>query len=118
MMRTGSFASCVTQNGVHDAIGNAWEWTSDDVIDGSWNGRKLPESGYVAQVDQAGVAVRSDQAPQEGFYEDYFWSKEEGAFGMMRGGFYGSRSDAGIYALHAETLPTTEGAAISFRCVQ
>jgi formylglycine-generating enzyme required for sulfatase activity len=103
---------------MYDLIGNAWEWTSEDVIDGMWNGRTLPQSGYVRQVDQSGVAVVSDAVPQEGFYGDYFWSKPTGAFGMMRGGFYGSQSDAGVYTLHAETLPTTAGAAISFRCVQ
>ena len=103
---------------MHDTIGNVWEWTSDDVFDGSYNGRKLPESGYVTQVDAGGVAVVSSTSPDQAFYNDYIWSNPIGVYGIMRGGFYGSNADAGIYTIHAYTLPTTPGAAIGFRCVQ
>jgi hypothetical protein len=51
------------------------------------------------------------------FYSDYFWSTSEGAFGILRGGFFGSRSDAGVYAAHARTVPTSVGTAIGFRCI-
>ena len=99
-------------------IGNVWEWVSEDVIDGVYNGRAVPQSGYVDQIDSTGVAVKSAETENQLFNSDYFWSKETGAFGMMRGGFYSSKSDAGIYALHAYTLPTSGGSAIGFRCVQ
>lgn len=116
--KTGTRAECRTESDVRDLIGNAWEWTSDDAIDGSFNGRALPESGYVTQVDQSGVAIASAPEAGELFSEDYAWTAETGAFGMLRGGFYGSRNDAGVFALHAGTLPTAPSAGIGFRCVQ
>ena len=36
----------------------------------------------------------------------------------MRGGYYSSRNDAGVYTTHAGTVPTMAGAAIGFRCIQ
>lgn len=115
---TGNKEDCVSASGVFDAIGNVWEWTSDDVINGQYNGRALPEAGYVNQVDAQGVATLTSAQPSTLFYDDYLWSSKEGAFGILRGGFYGSKSDAGVYAVHAETLPTSVGTAIGFRCVK
>lgn len=120
---SGSFretkdSECVSSAHAYDMVGNLWEWVRDDVIDGMYNGRAVPQSGYVAQIDSEGVAIASDAKESELFNSDYFWSNMTGAYGMMRGGFYGSKSDAGVYTAHAYTLPTTAGAAIGFRCVQ
>lgn len=115
---TGSNESCVSAVGAYDTIGNVWEWVSDDVIEGMHDGRALPSSGYVAQVDAKGVAVLTSSEPSELFYKDYFWALPTGAFGMIRGGFYGSEDDAGVYSIHADTLPTTAGTAMGFRCVK
>lgn len=117
VVATGKNEACVSAVGVFDAIGNVWEWTSDDVIEGTYNGRALPASGFVTQVDNGGVAVLTGSEPSELFFKDYFWSVSQGAFGMLRGGYYGSRDDAGVYAIHADTPPTTSGTAIGFRCV-
>lgn len=114
---TGSLSECKSALGAYDAIGNVWEWSTDDVIDGMYKERQLPESGYVQQVDSGGMAVMTADQPSELFYGDYFWSETSGAYGVMRGGFYGSEEDAGVYAVHARIEPTTAGAAVGFRCV-
>lgn len=115
---TGFDDACKSAVGIYDAIGNVWEWASDDIIEGMHEGRMLPETGYVKQVDAHGMAVITDGNASELFSQDYFWTAQEGAFGMIRGGFYGSKSDAGVYAVHADTPPTSAGTAIGFRCVQ
>ena len=115
---TGSNQSCVSAAGAEDMIGNVWEWVKDDVIEGSYNGRSLPEEGYVSQVDSGGVPTMSETRANNLFNDDYVWSAKTGAYGVMRGGFYGSESDAGIYSFHAKTVPTMTGTAIGFRCVK
>jgi len=114
---SGENELCKSAVGVKDTIGNVWEWTSDDVIEGKYQGREVPESGYVAQVDSGGFPTMTNNTASGLFFEDYFWSEREGAYGVLRGGFYGSKSDAGMYSTHAQTLPTVSGTAIGFRCV-
>jgi len=116
--KTGAQENCISSSGIYDGVGNVWEWVSDDIFDGQYNGRKLPASGYVSQVDSGGVATVVDVNPQESHKEDYFWSEAEGVYAMMRGGFYGSKDDAGVFTAHAATLPDFSGAAIGFRCVK
>lgn len=115
---SGAYESCVTSQGTFDLVGNVWEWVSDDVINGMHNMRALPQSGYVAQVDAQGVAVAVSDTPQDLFEKDYFWSRNEGVFGMIRGGYYDSGTDAGVYTIHADTAPTSASLGIGFRCVQ
>lgn len=116
--KAGEATDCTSAFGVHDTVGNLWEWVSDDVIDGTYNNRLLPGSGYVSQVDSGGVAtaVASNRASQ--YDGDYLWNNPTGSFGMLRGGFYGGKADAGVYAVQAETLPNFSGEAVGFRCVR
>lgn len=115
--KTGEKTDCVTPHGAYDLVGNVWEWVSDDVQNGIYKSTEVPDSGYVAQVNAEGMPVLSDENPQILFGKDYFWSKKEGSFGIIRGGYYDSGTDAGAYSVHADTLPTTASVGIGFRCV-
>lgn len=115
---TGVRPECTSASGAEDMIGNVWEWVGDDVIEGVFNGRTLPPEGYVTQVDSQGAAVSTSDKSESLFNEDYFWSDETGAYGVIRGGFYGSETDAGVYAFHAKTVPTFAATGIGFRCVR
>lgn len=115
---TGSRDTCVAPYGGYDLVGNVWEWVSDDVIDGTYNNRALPENGYVEQVDNAGIATRTNVNEQELYGKDYFWTPSTGAFGVVRGGYYDSGSDAGIYSVHADTPTNAASIGIGFRCIK
>ena len=115
----GKNMNCTSPGGVIDAVGNVWEWVSDDIIDGVYNEHTIPQSGYVIQVDNGGVATETNivQANIQ-FGNDYFWSEQSGAYGMIRGGFYGSQGEGGVYAVQGTIKPTFSGAAIGFRCIK
>ncbi len=109
---------CPSGIGVFDAIGNVWEWVDETVTSGTYENRPLPAEGYVHSVDASGIAITSDQNPDELYGADYFWSKPDGVFGMIRGGFYGSGHDAGLYTINA-SVPTSFGSqGVGFRCVE
>lgn len=114
---TGSHAACVSARGAYDMVGNVWEWVDGEVVAGVYASRAVPGEGYVAEVDTAGIPVLTDSSPSTLYNDDYFWSDAVGTYALMRGGFYGSRSDGGLYAVHAKTAPSFASAATGFRCV-
>jgi Sulfatase-modifying factor enzyme 1 len=115
-----TYNECVSAAGVRNGVGNVWEWVADDVIDGVYLERKLPETGYVEQVDNGGMATLTalDKSNEVGNPTGYFWSNATGTYAIIRGGYYGSRSDAGVFTTHTYTAPNFSGAGIGFRCVQ
>lgn len=116
--KSGSHTACQSALGVYDTVGNVWEWVSEDVLDGQYAGRQLPNAGYVAAVAVDGMPTETSASPtMEEFGADFFWSEATGAFGLLRGGFYGSGDDAGVYATQAKIKPTLSTQAIGFRCV-
>jgi formylglycine-generating enzyme required for sulfatase activity len=110
--------ACLSAVGAYDVIGNVWEWVDAQVTDNSYEGRTLPQSGHVAAVDADGIALTTSPEPDFLYGDDYFWSKTEGVFGMIRGGFYGSGSDAGLYALNASIPTNFTAQGVGFRCVK
>lgn len=117
LQSTGSNEDCTSHRDVFDMVGNAWEWIDVTVQDGNYNNRTLPTEGYVTAVDVNGIATETELRPDPVYDGSYFWHTNEGEFVMMRGGFFGSGEDAGVYATHAEVEPSFSAGAIGFRCI-
>ena len=115
---TGAYQECISAAGAYDMVGNAWEWVDAVIVDGVYQGRRLPDAGFVASVDEAGVPLLTLEQPQDTFNEDRFWFSTVGAQGMLRGGYFGGGADAGMYAIYAASPPTFSGGAAGFRCAK
>lgn len=115
--RTGA-ASCVTPSGVSDMVGNVWEWVDQEVVNGYSNNRLLPETGYVALVDTDGLIIETANEGDDAFGNDYAWIEHEGVQGMLRGGFYGSGEDAGVFTQNMSVPLDFKSGGVGFRCVR
>lgn len=110
-------SGCVNSQGTSDLVGNVWEWVDETVTDGRYGDRKLPDSGYVSLADSDGVVLETSEEPNETFGSDYAWTNTEGVYGVIRGGFYDSDSDAGIYAQNLSVPFDLRVPGVGFRCV-
>ena len=111
-------SQCMTQSGIYDMIGNVWEWVDAEIVDGEYNGRKLPESGFVQLVDTQGVVLNTGSVADNEFGQDYAMTNSSGIYGMIRGGYYGSGEDAGIFAQNLSVPLNLKTDGIGFRCVK
>jgi len=114
---TGSMTACVSGAGAYDTVGNVWEFVDEKISNGVYDERLVPSEGFVSLADSNGVALETDMVANSIYNDDYFWSKQEGDYIMMRGGFYGSKERGGIYSIYAEAEPLFASAAVGFRCV-
>jgi formylglycine-generating enzyme required for sulfatase activity len=112
------YTDCVSGVGAYDTVGGVWEWVADVADDGRIGDTELPAEGYITQVTSGGVPRTSTTSPTEVLQGDYVWSKTPGMFAVMRGGFYGSRSDGGVFTLHAATPLDFAAPTVGFRCAQ
>ena len=115
--RTTTESACISQVGAYDMVGNVWEWVDEQVESGNYDSRALPDEGYVTSVDAHGIPLASQTDTPDPLYgEDYMWISREGVRGMVRGGYYGSGTDGGLYTLNASVDLGFGSAGIGFRC--
>lgn len=115
---TGTAELCVSAAGAFDMIGNVWEWTFETVEQGVYKNTRLPQSGFVHGVSSEGLPTETQEEPSQLYYLDRFWLDATKTTGIFRGGYWGSFSDAGRYALHSEIPPSFSGNAVGFRCAK
>lgn len=114
----GVFPQCHSGVGTRDMVGNVWEWIQGDINSGQFEGNKLPQSGYVTLVNSAGIAIETMPVGTTTYGFDYSWGAATGTMAMMRGGFYGGKSDTGLYSTHTGIRSDFASAAVGFRCMQ
>jgi hypothetical protein len=114
--QTGA-AECVTSAGVYDVVGNVWEWVQGEVVDGTVSGKTLPESGFISLVDSVGTVLATESTPKDEYGKDYAWTDKQGVKGIIRGGFYGSGEDGGIYTQNMSVPLDFRTGGLGFRCV-
>jgi len=116
---SGNGKKCVSSFGVYDMVGNVWEWVDGVIEDGVINGKKLPVAGYIDSTNGKGLpGLTNASVPNPDYNNDYFWLKTKGLRGMVRGGYWNNKSDAGVYSLYAVTPPSSAEIGIGFRCVK
>jgi formylglycine-generating enzyme required for sulfatase activity len=113
----GSGDNCISAVGAFDMIGNVWEWVQGAVNDGRLGAKQLPASGYIDSLDGESLpGITNPNAPNAEYNHDYFWLKDKGLRGIVRGGYWNNQSEAGQYSVYMVAPPSSGEAGIGFRC--
>jgi formylglycine-generating enzyme required for sulfatase activity len=110
---TGSKAGCVSNWGLYDTVGNAWEWVAD-WMQGNANNEWNPDrpsntttNALYGNDTMADINNAAGQGTGAGF-----------PAALLRGGYYGD-SGSGVFALLAINAPSEQGdGGITFRCAR
>lgn len=115
----GTGKNCLSFIGAYDMIGNVWEWVDGAIENGTFKGRALPKDGFIQSINpNDDLPAETGPTPNDSLYRDYFWVKDSKTRGIIRGGYWTSKSDAGQYSAYAVFAPNNFGSTIGFRCVK
>lgn len=115
---SGQDSRCVSGMGAFDMVGNVWELVAGTVVAGNLEETALPPSGYVTAISADSWPSNTGSSSSIVYNKDYFWSEATGTYVILRGGFYGSGLDGGLYSAHADIAADFASAAVGFRCAR
>jgi hypothetical protein len=112
---TGASAGCVTQEGVYDMIGNAWEWVDFVVTADPTNALA---SGYITGYDFATGMPAVVGTSANAYGNDYYWAYNGAgaARALFRGGTWTSTNFAGVFTFLVNNAPSYTDSSAGFRC--
>lgn len=125
---TGKRSKCVSVWGVHDMVGNAWEWIADWGETATGCGRWLPEMGddlsCIGEGDESMNPASMSLMPNRWLRPARFLLVEEPTpgpntpSGIIRGGNFAIQDRSGVFA-YVQAIPlTTRSRSTGFRCVR
>lgn len=112
---TGASATCVTQEGVYDMIGNVWERVDFVMTADPTNGLA---DGSVTGYDFATGIPTTVGATSAAFGDDYYmaYNGAGAARAVRRGGGWANGALVGVFAFFAGNAPSYISTDIGFRC--
>lgn len=126
---TGQRSACRSVWGVHDMVGNAWEWVAEWGEMASGCGRWLPEMGddlsCIGAEDDGSVESSMSVMPRGGWLRRArFRLVEEPTpgpntpSGVIRGGNFAIEDRSGVFAYYQAIPLTTRSRSTGFRCAR